>query len=396
MVNVAVEIGTVRGFVLDDPVAGVLDGTDYGLGGLNYVDVSDKVSSVSITRGKSRDLERYSAGSINVSFNNQDRFFDPIAGTAIDPIPWSPIRCTMDGTAQFVGVVEDWNYTYDPGGVSYAQVIAKDEFIQLARQNIVAGGTAVEQLTGARVTAILNQFTVDWPADRRNIDTGVTTVEAQVFEESNALEYLQLVEATEQGQLFIAKNGDLTFSDRNDAAPSTDTLVLFADDGTGVPFHSAVVNYGSELLINRAVIESAGGTAVATDELSQVTYGVLEETYSVLNTSSTSLTSLAEYVVAQYAQPEYRFESLKVTLDQLTPAQQATVLGLELSSVIEVKFTPNGIGDPIEKYYQVIKVGHEVSIDRHDVTFGLASLDFAPLVLSDTEFGKLDIYHLAF
>lgn len=396
MVNVAVEIGTVRGFVLDDPVAGLLNNTDYGLGGLNYVDVSDKVSSVSITRGKSRDLERYSAGSINVSFNNQDRFFDPIAGTAIDPIPWSPIRCTMDGTAQFVGVVEDWNYTYDPGGVSYAQVIAKDEFIQLARQNIVAGGTAVEQLTGARVTAILDQFTVDWPADRRNIDTGVTTVEAQVFEESNALEYLQLVEATEQGQLFIAKNGDLTFSDRNDAAPSTDTLVLFADDGTGVPFHSAVVNYGSELLINRAVIESAGGTAVATDELSQVTYGVLEETYSVLNTSSTSLTSLAEYVVAQYAQPEYRFESLKVTLDQLTLAQQATVLGLELSSVIEVKFTPNGIGDPIEKYYQVIKVGHEVSIDRHDVTFGLASLDFAPLVLSDTEFGKLDIYHLAF
>jgi hypothetical protein len=396
MVNVAVEIGTVRGFVLDDPVAGVLDNTDYGLGGLRYVDVSDKVNSVSIDRGKSRDLERYSAGSINVSFNNQDRFFDPIAGTAIDPIPWAPIRCTMDGTAQFVGVVEDWNYTYDPGGVSYAQVIGKDEFIQLARQNIVAGGTALEQLTGARVTAILDQFTVAWPADRRNIDTGVTTLEAQLFEETNALEYLQLVEATEQGQLFMAKNGDLTFSDRNSAAPTTDTLVLFADDGTGVPFHSAVVNYGSELLVNRAVVESAGGTAVATNELSEVTYGVLEETYSVLNTSTASLTSLAEYVVAQYAQPEYRFESLKVTLDQLTLAQKATVLNLELSSVIEVKFTPNGIGDPIEKYYQVIKVGHEVSIDRHDVTFGLASLDFAPLVLTDAEFGKLDIYHLAF
>lgn len=396
MVNVAVEIGTVRGFVLDDPVAGVLDGAEYPLGGLRYVDVSDKVNSVSIDRGKSRDLERYSAGSINVSFNNQDRFFDPIAGTAIDPIPWAPIRCTMDGTAQFVGVVEDWNYTYDPGGVSYAQVIGKDEFIQLARQNIVAGGTAVEQLTGARVTAILDQFTVAWPADRRNIDTGVTTLEAQLFEETNALEYLQLVEATEQGQLFMAKNGDLNFSDRNSAAPTTDTLVLFADDGTGVPFHSAVVNYGSELLVNRAVVESAGGTAVATNELSEVTYGVLEETYSVLNTSTASLTSLAEYVVAQYAQPEYRFESLKVTLDQLTLAQKATVLNLELSSVIEVKFTPNGIGDPIEKYYQVIKVGHEVSIDRHDVTFGLASLDFAPLVLTDAEFGKLDLYHLAF
>ena len=396
MVDVAVEIGTVRGFVLDNPVAGLLDGTEYPLGGLRYVDVSDKVKSMSTTRGKNRDLERYSAGSINVAFNNQDRFFDPIAGTAIDPIPWSPIRCLMNGTAQFVGVVEDWNYTYEPGGISTAQVVAKDEFIQLARQNTFDTGTALEQKTGARVSAILDQFTVAWPADRRNIDTGVSTVEAQAFDGVNALEYLQLVEATEQGQLFMAKNGDLTFSDRNDAAPKTDILVTFADDGSGIPFSTALVNYGSELLVNRAVFESPSGTAVATDELSQTTYGVLEETYSVLNTPSLTLTALAEYVVAAYSQPEYRFENLVVNLDKLTSSQQAEVLGLEISNVIEVKFTPNGIGAQIDRFYQVIGVSHTVNIDRHDVTFNLASLEFAPLVLDDIEFGKLDTYHLTF
>jgi len=76
-----VEIGTIRGFVLDSTEQGVLD--QDALGGLEFVNVTDRLASVSIQRGKNRDLERYSAGSLDVSFNNEDRFFDPVYGTAI-------------------------------------------------------------------------------------------------------------------------------------------------------------------------------------------------------------------------------------------------------------------------------------------------------------------------
>lgn len=394
--NTTVEIGRTRGFVLDDPIAGRLDNTTYPLGGLAYVDVSSRVLGVSINRGKNRDLERFSAGGLGVTFNNQDRFFDPLYGTAIDPIPWTPIRVSMNGTVQFTGVVQDWNYRYEPGGNSYADVQANDEFIQLARQNILSSGSATEQDSGARVSAVLDMFTVDWPADRRNIEVGQSILCSYPFDGSNALDYLQKVELSEFGELFIAKNGDLTFLSRDAAAPRTTSLVKFSDDGTGIPYKRALVNYGSELLTNRAVVEAPAGTAVADNELSQVTYGVLEENYSVLCADQSTLQGLADYVVATYANPEYRFEGLVIGMDNLSTANQDLVMGLELGGVVQIVFTPNNVGDPIEKYAQIIKIQHTIEADSHDVVLGLASLDFASLVLDDSEFGKLDEYALGF
>ena len=55
----------------------IFDNTTYRFGGtLNY-DVTDRVRSVSITRGRSRELDRYQTGVANITFKNQDRAFDP-------------------------------------------------------------------------------------------------------------------------------------------------------------------------------------------------------------------------------------------------------------------------------------------------------------------------------
>ena len=392
--STTVEIGVTRGFVLDSPVQGVLD-QDI-LGGTNFVDVSDRVASVSINRGKNRDLERYSAGSLDVSFHNEDRFFDPVVGTAIDLVPRVPIRVSMDGTAQFVGSVNDWQFDYSTAGKSNAVVTAADDLQLLAQRNVASSGTAVEQLTGARVEAVLDQLTVDWPADKRAVDAGGVTVLEQEFDGSGALEYLQLVEATERGQLFVGKDGRLTFKDEDTGAARSDGLVTFADDGTGIGFQSAAIDYGSELLVNRAVFESAVGTAIATNNLSQVSYGIIEEAFTVLNTSQAELQGLADYVVARFAQPELRFSMLSVNVDSLSPADRAAVLGLEISDVALIKFTPNQTGTQIEKYGQVIKISHSQVPGRHDVMFGFDSLEFAPLVLDDAVFGKLDVGRLGF
>jgi len=389
-----VEVGVTRGFVLDSPEQGVL-GEDI-LGGLNFVDVSDRVASVSITRGKNRDLERYSAGSLDVSFHNEDRFFDPTVETTIDLVPRVPIRVSMDGDLQFVGSVNDWKFDYSTGGKSNAVVTAADDLQLLAQRNVADGGTAVEQLTGARIEAVLDQLSVDWPADQRDIDAGGVTVLDQAFEGGGALEYLQLVEATERGQLFIGKDGRLTFKDEDTGAARSDSLVTFADDGSGVGFQAAAIDFGSELLVNRAVFESAVGSATAVDDLSQLNFGIVEQEFSVLNTSQDELQALADYVVARFANPELRFSTISVNLDSLSPADRAAVLGLEISDVALIKFTPNGTGDPIEKFGQVIKISHSQSPGRHDMQFGFDSLDFAPLVLDDAVFGKLDFSRLGY
>jgi len=389
-----VEVGVTRGFVLDSPVQGVL-GEDR-LGGLNFVDVSDRVASVSIARGKNRDLERYSAGSLDVSFHNEDRFFDPTTETTIDLVPRVPIRVSMDGGLQFVGSVNDWQFDYSTAGKSNAVVTAADDLQLLAQRNVADGGTAVEQLTGARIEAVLDQLSVDWPADKRDIDAGGVTVLEQAFEGEGALEYLQLVEATERGQLFIGKDGRLTFKDEDSGAARSDSLVTFADDGSGVGFQAAAIDFGSELLVNRAVFESAVGSATAVDDLSQLNFGIIEQEFSVLNTSQDELQALADYVVARFANPELRFSTISVNLDSLSPADRAAVLGLEISDVALIRFTPNGTGDPIEKFGQVIKISHSQSPGRHDMQFGFDSLDFAPLVLDDAVFGKLDFSRLGY
>jgi hypothetical protein len=71
-------------------------------------------------------------------------------------------------------------------------------------------------------------------------------------------------------------------------------------------------------------------------------------------------------------------------------------LQFELGDIVQMEFTPNGIGDPIERYGQIIGIKHTVSADRHVITFGLGSLQYAFLVLDDTGFGILDQNALAF
>jgi hypothetical protein len=156
------------------------------------------------------------------------------------------------------------------------------------------------------------------------------------------------------------------------------------------------IDFGSELLANRAVVSSPDRTAVATDDLSILNFGIIERTYDVLNAPQDVLDDIAEYIVQRYADPKLRFAAITVNVDSLGSSDRASVLGLEISDVVSVSFTPNQVGSAIERFGQVIRISHSESPGRHDVTFGLNSLEFAPFVLDDAEFGKLDTGRLGF
>lgn len=392
-----VEIGAVEGFILDDPIAGVLDNTEYTLGGVVFTDISDKVIEIAITRGKNRDLDRFNAGQLSVLVNNEDRSFDPNYSSATYKdlvVPRRQIRVTSDSLRQYTGIVDDWNFNYSPDGKSRAEIISTDDFTLLARQNVTAG-TATPQLSGARVSAVLNQESVAWPAARRDIDAGASTLGADVFS-GNALEYLQDVERSEQGQLFIAKNGDLTFKGRLDATPTSGSITTFADDGTGIPFRTVLVNYGTELLVNTASVSSDAGTASATNSRSRTAFGISAESVETLVSSVAQLQNIADFIVAKFGDPEYRFSGVDLNLDNMTAPNRAAVLGLEIGDIILIKFTPNNVGAAIEQFGQIIRVDHSIDGTRHDMTIGVSSLDFTFLVLDDAVFGKLDNNSLAF
>lgn len=387
-------------FVLDNPTRGVLDGTTYTLGGEFYVDVTSYAQSISTTRGRSRELDRYATGQANISFQNQDRTFDPSnTNSTLYPniVPRRPIRITANGSAIYQGYVDDWNLDYNVSGESDASATCIDGFGILSKQTLAAA-TATAQTTGARIVAVLAKPEVNWPLSLEAIDAGVQTLQADVIaQDENALSYLQLVEASEPGSFFMSADGKATFKDRNTAAVVGS--VTLSDDGTGIPYNEVQVAYGTEMLYNRIVVTRAGGSPqTANNTTSQTTYGLasLDQSGLLTDTDSNAL-SLANYLLGQYASPELRFDSVTIELSALSTTDQNTLFGLELTNVIAVKFQPNRTGAQISQNCQIIGVAHQVRPDSHRVTFKLAQTDGrVAFVLDDAVFGVLDTSELGF
>jgi hypothetical protein len=211
-------------FALNDPVRGVLD-SQFVLGGDVLVDVTNYVASVSINRGKSRELDRFTAGQASVTLHNDDRTFDPFYPDSpyfSQILPRKQVVIETNGIRQFTGYIDDWDLSYELGGKSYASISCIDGFLQLSATQIETF-TNVTQLSGERIETILNRPEVAWPAGERDIDAGQETLQADVVpENTNALQYLQLVESTEPGSLFMSKSGALTFRDRITVPPLVD------------------------------------------------------------------------------------------------------------------------------------------------------------------------------
>jgi hypothetical protein len=388
---VTVELGLSKSFTLDDPVAGLIGSTEFTIGGVSFEDVTSRVRSISIARGKNRDLDRFNAGTLNVEFNNTDRAFDPLftaSPFAGNIVPRRDVRVLADGTAQYVGKVTDWNLGYDVSGQSVAELQASDGLTFLAQQ-VLTAGTATLQSSGDRVTAVLNMPTVDWPVSERNIDTGASTLGADVFE-GNALTYLQQVELSEGGLLFIDKQGRVAFKDRL-STPTTDNVTVFADDGTGIPFAPALVEYGTEELYNQITVSSNAGTATSNNALSQTRYGILDRDVQTLLSTLTQVEDYADFLVGRYGEPDYRFARLSVDMANLNSSQKAAMFGLDMGSVIQVKFTPNGIGPAIERYGLVISINHQISAEDHIITVGVGSLQTSLFVIGDSVFGTIGV-----
>jgi hypothetical protein len=393
-------------FTLDDPVKGELDDAPFGLAGDILEDVTDDVRSITVRRGRSRELERYQAGAATVSLDNKDRKYDPAAGTAVTPFgasmrPRKGVQITTAGQPLFNGVVDDWDLDYSLQGDHIASVKVTDGFVFLAGQEIEPH-TATAQATGARINAILDRAEIAWPPGKRAIDTGSSTLQADAIggtadpKPVPALPYLQKVEEAEQGALFIGADGSLTFRGRGGIqflAPAK-----FADDGTGIPFTNIDAAYGAEELRNRITVTRLnGGTATAIGTASVDEYGAIDfDIRDSLLADDTQAQSLADLILSTYEEPRLRVDSLELVLNALTPAQVADVLALELGALVQVLYTPSSIGDPIDQFVQLDQIEHNIDATQHRVRLSFSRGQPAAFVFDSDEFGLLDTNTLGF
>lgn len=384
-------------FTLDDTTKGVLDNTTYVLGGTILVDLTSRVRTVEVKRGRSRQLQRFTSGSANVVFDNRDRYLDPLFASSPyygGIVPGKQIVIEEDGSTLYTGVVADWNLDYSISGDSTTTASCTDGLATIAQANVTAG-TATAQLSGARINAALSD--VGWPVAQRSISAGQETLAADVVgTNTNVVSYLQKAADSDPGVLFVGKTGLMTYRDRADLQAFS-TNVTFGTGG--IPFTDIEVEYGTEELFTVVNVNYWGGTAVAqttvTNAASVSAYGELALTVDTLLPTLDDATALGTFLSNKYGTPTYRVTGLTVALHAASSADKSAVLALELGDMVLVSWTPNGVGSPISQYVTIEGIEHRANPSTHFVTFTLSET-FASFLLDSAAFGVLDVNVLGF
>jgi hypothetical protein len=399
-------------FQLDDAVFGVLDtGT---LGGIQFADLTTMVQSVNINRGRSRQLQEFNAGTATVSFWNKSRALDPLNTASpywntnanmTGIVPRLPIQVLANGIPIYTGVIQDWNVDYDLGNNDIVYATCADDFTVLGNTTL-AENTVTLQQSGARINTVLNYPEVLYQGPRA-IGTGSSTLGATadsadftIQQGTSVLNYLQTVTTSEQGYLFIAADGTLTFKGRTEVLNPITDAIFTGVSGAGIPYQTLMNEFGDELLYNLIVTESpAGGPFTATDNDSVAQYQT--QTYSqtsLLNSTGSEVEGLGQYLLGKYRQPVLRFTGLSTQLLALDDAQQNTCLNLDLTDVCSVvKHFAVGLPASVDQSVIVTGISHNITPGNHIVAFTFESTDGnAYLRLDDPVFGTLDNNLLAF
>ena len=105
--------------------------------------------------------------------------------------------------------------------------------MKLANTNLINASFSSAD-SGTLVGNVLDNANVKFGADR-DIETGISTMQALSGISENTLSVLQNIERSENGLLFMSKDGKLTFKSRHTTFPSTPDAT-FSDDGSDIPY----------------------------------------------------------------------------------------------------------------------------------------------------------------
>ena len=388
----------VNGFTLN---TSTLDGTAVLDGTLDGIDISPYVRSLSINRGRSDQFSSFRAGTCTIVLNNNDRRFDPINtaspywDTTLNRSGVTPrrrVEIKSGTTPVFTGRITDIDIDYD-FNLSTCTITASDDFVLLS--NLFTGSdiTPSVELSGARVTSILDLPEVDYPATR-SIDSGVATLGAYpIAANTNAAAYLSRVAQAEQGLFYCAGDGTLTFTDRVAASFATPVATL-TDTGGGISYTQLATIYGQEFLFNKVQATTETGTVqTADDTTSQTEFGIstLALDQLLLSSDAQALT-LAETLLELYKDPAYRFDDVQVVASAQSAANRNLLMTLEMGDVITITRTfSTGSPASVSADYAIERITHQITPDRHLITFGLYVADLVnPFTLNSATFGTLD------
>jgi hypothetical protein len=231
---------------------------ELSFGSSGFIDVTQYVQSISIGRGISRNLDDFSAGSVSVTFVNNERVFDPLntssplyysAGGYSVVQPSGRIKITSNGVRRFTGFVQDWDFAYNDSGFDGQATVMALDMIYRASNRVFSGGQAWQvESTGERIKTVMN-YNSFGASEYAGVQGGQTLLGTDVWEAgSNVLAYLQNVARSEPADFYSNASAVMFLRDRSF------TNYLFNNTG-----RYNFVNYPSTA-VGSALTDELGGT----------------------------------------------------------------------------------------------------------------------------------------
>ena len=404
IINFSTGPSFAQAFILDQ---GILDTNILSGSGYVVVDVSNQVNYVQTRRGRNALSDEFQTGNLTLRIVDQNGDFNPENPASpyfelLTPMKKVQISATYSGVTYpiFSGFITSYVNTQpkDATEVAYTTITAVDaqRLAQNAQISTVTGATA-NNLSGTRINQILDE--IDWPATMRDVDAGLTTLQADPGTNRTSLGALQTVALSEYGAIYVDASGSFVFQDRSVTAGSIGaTPTLFADDGTGIQYANAVWKLDDTLIFNKSTVTRAGGTAqVATNQASIDKYflhsyfldGLLMQTDAIA-------LNYAQAYTASRAETSIRCDA--VELDLYTANYNAGIiaaLDLDFFDPITVITTQPG-GSTLNKTLQIFGVAFNITPNSWKTTFTTLEPVIDSFILNNTIYGTLDYNVLSY
>ena len=380
---------------------GVLGTNILGDSAAVIVDISDRVNRIETNRGRTALSDQFQTGSMTLRIIDQNGDFNPqnVSGpyyNLLTPMKKVQITATYGGTTYpiFAGYITSYVTTYpdeSEADLATTTIQAVDAFrlAQLAQISTVTGATAGE-LSGARVNDILDQ--ISWPASQRDIDPGLTTLQADPGTNRTALQALFTVAESEYGAIYVDADNNFVFQDRGVTAGSIGgTPTVFADDGSGIDYFDATWILNDVLVFNKATITRTGGSpqvALNQDSIDKYFLHSYFLDNLLMQTDAVAL-DYAQAYVASRQETSIRVDA--IVLDLYTPSYNTGIiaaLDLDFFDPITVKTTQPG-GSLLEKTLQVFGVRMNITPNSWKTTFTTLEPVIDAFILNNSIYGTL-------
>jgi hypothetical protein len=373
------------------------------------VDVSNQINRIETNRGRTALSDQFQTGSLTLRIVDQNGDFNPqnllspYAGL-LDPMKKVQITATYSGTTYpiFSGFITSYvttypdNSSFDEVAITTIQAVDAFRLAQLAQINTVAGATAGD-LSGTRINQILDE--IDWPASQRDVDAGLTTLQADPGTNRTALQALQIATESEYGAIYVDADNNFVFQDRGVTAGSIGgTPTVFADDGTGIDYFDATWTLNDVLVFNKATITRLGGSPqVALNQASIDKYFLHSYFLNnlLMETDAVAL-DYAQAYVASRQETSIRCDA--IVLDLYTPNYNSGILAaldLDFFDPITVLTTQPG-GSTIDKTLQIFGVRMAITPNSWKTTFTTLEPVIDAFILNNSIYGTLDYNVLSY